>query len=87
MVFTPEGVTFLIVLADPLLTKRFPLESNTIVSGPEIPVNVLSVKMMSSVEENSKTTPCLSAPTNRLVVCAEAEAEKHATAKPSNKRI
>jgi hypothetical protein len=33
VLFTPEGVIFLIVLADALLTKRFPLESNTIVSG------------------------------------------------------
>src|SRR5947199_10538603 len=70
VVLTPKGAIFLIELALPVLTKRFPLESNTIVSGFEIIANVFSVKMMLSVEENSKTMSCGRAPTNKLVVAA-----------------
>src|SRR5437899_11073124 len=36
VVLTPEGVIFLIALALPLLTKRFPLESKASVSGFEM---------------------------------------------------
>jgi hypothetical protein len=70
VVLTPEGVIFLIDPAFLLLTKRFPLGSNTIVSGFEIVANVFSVKTTSSVEENSKTMPCRRDPTNKLVVAA-----------------
>src|SRR5436190_3049585 len=88
VVLTSKGVIFLIELALPLLTKRFPLESNTIVSGFEIPANVFSVKMISSVEKNSKTTFCRRAPTNKLVVCAYPMPERNTVAKqaPANLR-
>src|SRR5205823_10535919 len=87
VVLTPEGVIFLIELALPLLTKRFPLESNTIVSGFEIIANVFSVKMMLSVEENSKTMSCRRAPTNKLVVAAYPMPERNTVAKQARANL
>src|SRR5205807_869815 len=86
VVLCPSGVIFLIELALPLLTKRFPLESKTIVSGSEIVTNVFSVKMTSSVEENSKMTSWRRAPTNKLVVAAYPVPERNNVAKqaPAN---
>ena len=78
VVLTPEGVIFLIAL--PLLTKRFPLGSNTIVSGFDTPAKVVSVKAVSSVEENSSTTSCRRAPTSK-VVAADPVPEKNTIAK------
>src|SRR6267378_242897 len=81
VVLTPKGVIFLIDPAFLLLTKRFPLESNTIVSGFEIVANVFSVKTTSSVEENSKTISCRRDPTNKLVVAAYPMPERNTVAK------
>ena len=61
-------------------TLRFPLESNTVVSGFEIFANVFSVKIMSSVEENSKMMSWRRAPTNKLVVCADPRPERNTVA-------
>src|SRR5439155_19063684 len=86
VVLIPDGVIFLIELALPLLTKRFPLGSNTIVSGFEIPAKVFSVKMMSSVEENSSTTSCRRAPTSKLVA-AYPKPERNSVAKQARANL
>src|SRR6266403_2215997 len=86
VVLIPDGVIFLIELALPLPTKRFPLGSNTIVSGFEIPANVFSVKMMSSVEENSSTTSCRRAPTSKLVA-AYPMSERNTVAKQATANL
>src|SRR5437867_9929020 len=86
VVLIPDGVIFLIELALPLPTKRFPLGSNTIISGFEIPANVFSVKTMSSVEENSRMRSCRRAPTSKLVA-AYPMSERNTVAKQATANL